>query len=107
MGWANQAGGFVDNQQVSVLVEDVEHCGPLCYQRRKDSCRKLLLLGLALAALRAPADKVDDFVANAMRRHPIPGLALEIIQDGRVVKRAGYGLAEVEWQIPVTPEDGV
>ena len=50
------------------------------------------------------ADDVDDLVQNEMRRHPIPGLALEIIQRGKPAKIAGYGLASLEWHTPVTPE---
>ena len=34
----------------------------------------------------------------------IPGVSLAVCRDGRIVKAAGYGLANVEWDIPVTPE---
>jgi CubicO group peptidase (beta-lactamase class C family) len=50
------------------------------------------------------ADGVDDLVQNEMRRHTIPGLALEIIQNGKSAKIAGYGVANLEWRVPVTPE---
>lgn len=30
-----------------------------------------------------------------------PGLALAVIQDGNVIHRQGYGLANLEWQLPV------
>jgi CubicO group peptidase (beta-lactamase class C family) len=50
------------------------------------------------------ADRVDDLVQNEMRRHPIPGLALEITQNGKPAKIAGYGMANLEWRVPVTPE---
>ena len=65
--------------------------------------RFFIAILLAFAGL-ARADKVDDFVQDAMRRHPIPGLALEILQNGAVVKRCGYGMADLEWQAAVTPE---
>jgi CubicO group peptidase (beta-lactamase class C family) len=67
--------------------------------------RNGLLVFVFAAALvfRAAADKVDLAVQADMQRHPIPGLALEIIQNGKCVKRAGYGLANLEWQTPVTP----
>lgn len=55
-------------------------------------------------ALHAVADPADDLVRAEMSRHPIPGLALEIIQQGKPVKIAGYGLANLEWQTPVTPQ---
>lgn len=50
------------------------------------------------------ADGVDDLVQNEMRRHPIPGLALEIIQHGKPARIAAYGMANLEWRAPVTPE---
>ena len=53
---------------------------------------------------RLMADAVDDLVQNKMRRHPIPGLALEIIQHGKPAKIAAYGLANLEWEAAVTPE---
>jgi len=53
---------------------------------------------------RAGADKVDRVVKADMRQHPIPGLALEIIRNGKCIKRAGYGMANLEWQTRATPE---
>jgi len=50
------------------------------------------------------ADSVDDLVQSEMQQHPIPGLALEIIQNGKATKLAGYGVANLEWHTPVTPE---
>ncbi len=66
--------------------------------------RSLGPLFACFLACHANADKVDDFIHDAVARQPIPGLALEVLQHGQVVKRAGYGLADIEWQIPVTPE---
>jgi CubicO group peptidase (beta-lactamase class C family) len=54
--------------------------------------------------LHAASDPADDLVRAEMSQHPIPGLALEIIQQGKPVKIAGYGLANLEWQTPVTPQ---
>jgi CubicO group peptidase (beta-lactamase class C family) len=50
------------------------------------------------------ADAVDDLVQNEMRRHPIPGLALEIIKNGKPARIAGYGVANLEWHTAVAPE---
>jgi CubicO group peptidase (beta-lactamase class C family) len=50
------------------------------------------------------ADSVDELVQNEMQRHPIPGLALEIIQNGKPAKIAAYGMANLECRTPVTPE---
>ncbi len=67
--------------------------------------RHLLVFVLASTLVgRAGADKVDRMVKADMRKHPIPGLALEIIRNGKCIKRAGYGLANLEWRTPVTPQ---
>jgi CubicO group peptidase (beta-lactamase class C family) len=50
------------------------------------------------------ADAVDDFVEAYRQRHQVPGLSLAICRDGQVVKARGYGLANVELDVPVKPE---
>jgi len=64
----------------------------------------LLLLFNCLFAAQARADRVDDYVREQMRRRHIPGLALAVVRDGRVVKERGYGLANLELRVPVTKE---
>jgi len=65
-------------------------------------------LVLAMALLAAPAgvvaDAVDEFLKGHMERHRIPGLSLAICRDGRLVRATGYGLANVELDVPVKPE---
>ena len=66
----------------------------------------LLLAGLSLvcASLPAQADKIDDYIKREMKKRQIPGVALAVIKDGKVVKMKGYGLANVELGVPVTPD---
>ncbi len=52
----------------------------------------------------AQTDKVDDFVQAALKQQRIPGLALAVMRDGKIVKAKGYGLANVELNVPVIPE---
>lgn len=52
----------------------------------------------------AAADKIDQFVQAEMRQQHIPGLALLVARDGKTVRAQGYGLANVELQVPVKPE---
>lgn len=62
-----------------------------------------------LAALGAPllsfADRIDDLVGKDLERFKIPGISLAIVQDGKVVKRAAYGVADLELKAPATPDD--
>lgn len=48
--------------------------------------------------------KVDEYVTAEMHREKIPGLALGVIRDGKIIKALGYGLSNVELDVPVTPE---
>lgn len=50
------------------------------------------------------ADAVDDFVQADMAARKIPGVAIAITKDGNVIRAQGYGLANVEHQVPVKPE---
>jgi CubicO group peptidase (beta-lactamase class C family) len=48
--------------------------------------------------------QVDEFVNSAMRNQQIPGLSLAIIKGGKPVMVKGYGIANLEHQVPVKPE---
>ncbi len=50
------------------------------------------------------ADQVDDFVKSQLAERHVPGVAVAVIEKGRVVKLQGYGLASVEFSVPVTTE---
>jgi CubicO group peptidase (beta-lactamase class C family) len=58
----------------------------------------------APSVLQAQVDSVDRFVEAYMRQRKVPGLAVAIVEGGRPVKVKGYGLANVEHRVPVTPE---
>src|SRR5262245_5758591 len=65
----------------------------------------VVLVGGRPAAAQEPSvAKVDAFVDAAMRAQKIPGLPVEIIRKGRVVLAKGYGLANVELNVPASPE---
>jgi CubicO group peptidase (beta-lactamase class C family) len=48
--------------------------------------------------------KVDAYVAAEMRTEKMPGLALAVVRDGQIIKARGYGLANIELDVPVKPE---
>lgn len=63
----------------------------------------LLSIFLLISSASAQAtDKVDDFIKAQMQTQHIPGVALAVIKDGKVIKARGYGLANVETNTPVT-----
>jgi len=50
------------------------------------------------------ADEVDTYTAGFIEKHKIPGLSLAVVQDGKVVKAAGYGFANLELHSPATAD---
>jgi D-alanyl-D-alanine carboxypeptidase len=62
-----------------------------------------LVLLLALTGA-ARADQVDDYVRAEMQRQHIPGTSIAVVKDGKIIKVEGYGLANVELNVPARPE---
>ena len=59
------------------------------------------------AAEISPADKlrgVDALADQAMKEWKVPGLAIAVVQDGKVVYAKGYGYRDVDGKLPVTTE---
>lgn len=65
--------------------------------------RSLAVLACLLAG-GAHADEIDRYVETQLQRQHIPGLALAVIRDGRIVKAGGYGFADLEQRVPVTAD---
>jgi CubicO group peptidase (beta-lactamase class C family) len=51
----------------------------------------------------ARADKLDDAIQAEMQRSHIPGLAIAVVKDGKIIREQGYGFADLENQVKVTP----
>ena len=47
---------------------------------------------------------VDEFVNSELRAQHIPGVAVAVVRDGKIIKAAGYGMANVELGVPTKPE---
>jgi CubicO group peptidase (beta-lactamase class C family) len=65
--------------------------------------RAAVLLALLVPVV-ATADAVDDYVRSVMEKEKIPGVSLVVLRDGKVVKSVGYGFANLEHEVPATPE---
>ena len=55
----------------------------------------------------APADKlqgIDALAEKAMQEWKVPGLAIAMVQDGKVIYTKGYGYRDVDKKLPVTPD---
>ncbi len=67
--------------------------------------RILLLLVAAVAWAQQPGlGDIDAFIAAAMKDWTMPGAAVAVVQDGKVIHSKGYGYRNVEKKLPVTPQ---
>lgn len=46
--------------------------------------------------------EIDNYIVNIMSEQKIPGLALAITYNGKVLKKQNYGLSSIEYNVPVT-----
>jgi D-alanyl-D-alanine carboxypeptidase len=60
----------------------------------------LVTLLLSLAAV--SADEIDRYVDSRLKRDNIPGASIAVVREGKVIKARGYGLADVEHNVPAT-----
>ena len=89
------------------LLQCSNFARPSAWPPRRRPCspsmglRALPLLLLALTAFGARADAIDRLVSATQVRERIPGIALLIVRDGRVVRVGCYGVANLEHAVPV------
>jgi CubicO group peptidase (beta-lactamase class C family) len=77
---------------------------------RRRALSASLVLGVFLAVTSAASaaqvsisDRIDEFVRDEIERQKLPGVAIAIVKDGVEFKAQGYGLANLEHQVPVGP----
>src|SRR5260370_24317202 len=55
-------------------------------------------------AVKKPAlDGFDDFMTQALQDWQVPGVAVGVVKDGKVILLKGYGYRDAEQKLPVTP----
>jgi len=67
-------------------------------------CVSVSVTAFAISIGHVVADPIDDLIKDEMQKHQIAGLALFVAKDGKPVKTNGYGVANLEWNVPVTGE---
>ena len=72
---------------------------------RRFALSSFVCLALAVGPTRAAEpDRLDALVEAERATQRVPGVGIAIVRGGEVVKLQGYGLANVEHQVPVKPE---
>jgi len=76
-------------------------CAPLFAQGKKKSA------AASPVASTDPAEKlrgIDDLAAKAMDEWKVPGVAIGVVKDGKLIYAKGYGYRDIEQKLPVTPD---
>src|SRR5689334_18694788 len=50
----------------------------------------------------AHADEVDRYVESRLKTNNVPGASVAVVRNGKIIKARGYGLADVELNVPAT-----
>jgi CubicO group peptidase (beta-lactamase class C family) len=72
---------------------------------------RLTQLSIALAILLlawivpAKADELDDYIGRLMKEQQVPGAVIVVLQNGTIVEQRAYGLANIEFHVPMKVED--
>jgi CubicO group peptidase (beta-lactamase class C family) len=64
----------------------------------------VVLLAASVFAQTSPDASVDHYIQAEMKARHIPGLALLVARDGKIIRAQGYGFSNLELQVPVKPE---
>lgn len=68
---------------------------------------KLLLVLLLPTLSFAQVDSTDMIVKQMMTQQKIVGLSLAVVKNGKTISNKGYGLANAELNVPVSPETAI
>jgi CubicO group peptidase (beta-lactamase class C family) len=82
---------------------NLEHRIPTIQSLFRQSLIWIVLLWTSLPAL-VRADKFDDSVKAQMQWQHIPGLSVMVSRNGQLIRAKGYGMANLEDNIPATAE---
>jgi CubicO group peptidase (beta-lactamase class C family) len=59
---------------------------------------------LSLTSQSVRAENGDEAIIAEMKRQNVPGVAIGVVRDGTVVRVSGFGIANLEHNVPVTAE---
>jgi len=84
---------------VSIALATLMLCGPALADKPSDE-KPIAVTGMAAPELKA----LDDEITSLMRKWKIPGGAVAVVKDGRLVFAHGYGLADRDAGKQVQPD---
>jgi CubicO group peptidase (beta-lactamase class C family) len=63
-----------------------------------------MLAAITIGAPAIRADEVDDLLKAELHKRHLPALSVAVVRDGQLIKAAACGLANVELEVPATPQ---
>ena len=63
----------------------------------------VLFVATSSLAQDAIAGRIDAYIKSEMQKEQIPGVAVGVMRNGKIILAKGYGFANIEHQVPVTP----
>ena len=74
-------------------------------ERDSMNCHRTITLAFLVilcSCVSAKADAIDNYIQARMRGLHIPGLSLAVVRNGQIIKRRGYGFADLQLNVPAT-----
>jgi CubicO group peptidase (beta-lactamase class C family) len=88
------------NKLKAILFVGILLLPPLCMAQTQAAAASSASQSSSVAKLQG----LDDLAAQAMKQWNVPGLAIAVVQDGKVIYAKGYGYRDIENKLPVTPD---
>jgi len=96
------------NQKIHIILSFIRSTGGHLVMKRPFKSKTafvsvVLILIFSSALADEQTDKVDKLFAP-WDKPDSPGCALIVIQDGKIIYKKGYGMANLEHSVPITPQ---
>src|SRR2546423_9051556 len=65
------------------------------------------IMAFAIFHMATPAlaeDAIDKLIYSEIEKQHIPGISVLVARSGKILRAQGYGLSNIELQVPVKPE---
>jgi CubicO group peptidase (beta-lactamase class C family) len=69
------------------------------------NCKIAPIILLLITTVSARADRLDDFMAHEMEVQHVPGAVVIVLHNGAVMEQRAYGLANIEFNVPMKVDD--
>lgn len=81
-------------------MQSIPHSAVSQFPKYRAIALSLALLGsFAATPMQAHADTIDDYLRAEMQKRRIPGMAVAVLRDNKLIKEGTYGVASIEHNV--------